>query len=103
MKFKANVIVIFNPTVQTIMDGWEKACHAVISLRYEPTVTSGMDGAHSLDSGHYYGRALDFRSSDIPFTIRANLVAAAQEILGPKYFVLLESDHIHIQRQKDSF
>jgi hypothetical protein len=67
---------------------------------YVATVTSGLEGSHSLNSGHYEGRSVDFRSKDVPFELRQNLKAAAQELLGPDYLVILEETHYHIQRQR---
>ena len=59
------------------------------------TITSGTDGAHSKNSLHYSLRALDLRISDqddVP-----KLVEALKVELGPKYDVVLETDHIHIE------
>lgn len=103
MRFKPNVIVCHNETCTFILDSFAEACKRAVSMKYEPTCTSGMEGEHSLASGHYYGRALDFRSRDIEFHLRQNVLHAAQEILGPAYLVLLEDSHYHIQRQHDSF
>ena len=72
-------------------------------MTYEPTLTSGMDGSHSTESGHYNARALDFRLRDVPFELREGLRQTAQEELGPDYLVILEATHYHIQRQKNSF
>lgn len=100
MNFKSNTIVIFNTSIQRMLEAWKEACKEILPLTYEPTVTSGIDGSHSLESGHYYGRSLDFRSRDIPFELREVLKKKAQTILGPTYLVLLESSHYHIQRNK---
>lgn len=103
MKFKTNVVICFNETCQFILASWAEACCRAVSMTYEPTCTSGMDGTHSISSGHYYGRSLDFRVRDIPFELRRNVQTAAQELLGPSYLVLLEQNHFHVQRQHDSF
>ena len=62
----------------------------------ELVVTSGLDGAHSAGSMHYYGYAVDLRTryftEDEQLEIRDKLVNE----LGPSYFVLLHNTHIHI-------
>jgi len=103
MKFKTNILICHNETCAFILDSWQEACRRAVSMNYEPTCTSGMDGKHSISSGHYYGRALDFRSRDVPYELRKNVILAMQEILGPSYLVLLETNHFHVQRQHDSF
>jgi len=67
------------------------------------TITSGIDGAHAEDSGHYQLRALDVRAKN--FRTRAGkdaFLAGLRRRLGPRYTVLLESEgkpreHVHIQ------
>jgi hypothetical protein len=65
-------------------------------------VTSGLDGTHSSGSYHYYGYALDFRSSHIRSkTDKSKILALLKEKLGPKYLVILEAEgtdneHYHI-------
>lgn len=103
MLFKLNIQIVFNATCLFILESWTEACKRAVSMTYEPTCTSGLDGKHSDHSGHYYGRALDFRSRDVDYHLRENLKQAAQEILGPHFLVLLEQNHFHIQRQHDSF
>jgi hypothetical protein len=103
MDFLPNTIVIWTTTNLTIARAWREACQQIISMTYVPTLTSGMEGQHSLESGHHYGRALDFRSKDVPFELRMPLKNRVQELLGSDYLVLLEESHYHIQRQKESF
>ena len=103
MDFLPNTVVIWTVTNLTIKAAWEEACQQIISMVYVPTLTSGMEGKHSLESGHYHGRALDFRSKDVPFELRMPLKNRAQELLGSDYLVLLEDNHYHVQRQKESF
>ena len=103
MNFLPNTVVIWTVTNIAIKEAWEAACQQVISMIYVPTLTGGMEGQHSLESGHYHGRALDFRSKDVPFELRMPLKNRVQELLGADYLVLLEDNHFHVQRQKESF
>jgi hypothetical protein len=68
-----------------------------------PTVTSGADGTHSANSAHYKGQALDLRIFNLPFKSLGllqfcnRLADALVEVCGPYFFVVLESDHIHLE------
>ena len=65
---------------------------------YEMTITSGCDSKHKANSAHYKGRAFDIRIRDLPEDASAQTWAKRiQASLGNNYFVLLETDHIHIQ------
>jgi hypothetical protein len=103
MRFKTNTIIIHTPTVKFILAVWERAFKETVSAAYEPECTSGMDGTHSEHSGHYHGRALDFSSSIVPFHLRKNLENRARELLGPDFYIELESHHFHVQRNHDTF
>jgi len=65
---------------------------------YEMTITSACDGEHKVNSSHYRGKAFDIRTRDFPedklLNVWANRIRAA---LGTCYFVLLETDHLHMQ------
>jgi len=105
MNFAPYVVIIFNETILRILNVWEEACQQCVSMQYIPTVTSGLEGEHSQDpeSGHYYARAVDFRSRDIPFEVRHTLKQTAQEMLGSEYYVMLSEKNFHIQRNKNTF
>ena len=103
LQLKPNVMVIWTTTNLTIAEAFCRACREVVGTDYIPTLTAGMDGTHSLESGHYYGRALDFRNIDLPGHMHGKIQAWVSDILGPKYLCLVEGNHFHIQRQKDSF
>jgi hypothetical protein len=67
----------------------------------EAIITSGTDGTHSPNSLHYKGLALDWRtrhleggSTGAEAGIVRRQIAAA---LGPKYDVVLEQTHIHVE------
>jgi len=65
---------------------------------YEMTITSGCDGEHKANSAHYKGRAFDLRTRDFPEGSSVKTWSRRiQAALGSNYFVLVESDHIHLQ------
>ena len=72
-------------------------------LRRDLTVTSITDGAHSVNSLHYQGLAVDLRIKDdetgLPFEGRQQLVAVRElrRHLGSAYDVVLEPTHIHVE------
>ena len=104
MKYQDNVILIFTRTNKIILAAVEQACREILGEEaYEPTCTSGADGTHSAESGHYYGRALDFRNRDMPRDQLDFIEQTIRAILGKDYFLLREKDHLHIQRNKNSF
>ncbi len=67
------------------------------------TITSGIDGVHAEDSGHYQLRALDVRTKNFRTrAAKAAFLAGLRRRLGPRYTVLLESagtprEHVHMQ------
>jgi len=69
------------------------------SLSYNFVITSANDGKHMDGSKHPQGDAIDTRIWDVPNKdAQIKLVAALAEALGPDFDVILESDHIHIER-----
>lgn len=84
-------------------------CYAAFGC--ECWITSGSERAtvhhgQPVDGGaedpHYEGKALDFRLWNVPVGVRAALVEAIRNRLGPEYVVLWESrrlrnEHLHVQ------
>ena len=105
LRFKPNILIVWTQTNLAIAEAFCQACREIVGEAYVPTLTSGMDGQHSAESGHYYGRALDFRSHDLPddTTLRQGIKTRVGVILGDRYLCLLEPTHFHIQRQRNSF
>lgn len=62
----------------------------------EVVVTSCTDGTHSPSSRHYLGFALDLRTRNVPAAQRDELTTQVKKALGQDFYVLLESDHLHI-------
>jgi hypothetical protein len=62
-------------------------------------LTSGNDGKHSVNSKHYVGNALDFRTNNLDDpTLEGPIIAnELNKALGRDYDVLFEGDHIHIE------
>jgi hypothetical protein len=61
-------------------------------------ITSGTDGAHMEGSRHYAGAALDFRTSNLTKKEVGKFMDKMRERLGPAYDVVLESDHVHVEK-----
>ncbi len=60
-------------------------------------ITSLCDGVHSRQSRHYIGYAMDLRTRDMAIDDKQKVADKIADALGDEYFVLLESDHIHVQ------
>lgn len=65
------------------------------------TITSGCEGVHSgsatRSSLHYTGKALDFRTSNVPMGFMGFIVEEAKAALGPQFDVVEEPDHLHVE------
>ena len=70
------------------------------SLKQELVVTSALDGTHSAGSYHYFGYALDFRTNYFTPNEKKQAARDLRLMLSAKYFVLEESNHIHVQYNK---
>jgi uncharacterized protein YcbK (DUF882 family) len=97
LEFKEGVELRVTQTINEIL--------ALIVPVYESfgvpcVVTSGTDGQHDEHSKHYLGQALDFRVSNIKPDDLQPLIEACKKACGQQYFVLFESDHIHVQVPK---
>lgn len=88
--------------VQIVRDFWDElgADKCVI--------TACIDGTHAglpCPSGHYTGRALDFRTHSLPQSVAPHFPAVIEELkrrLGVDFFVLLENmgkddEHLHVE------
>ena len=62
-------------------------------------ITSGNDSKHMTGSRHYVNAALDFRRHNLTEADLRLFLLKLQGRLGKKYEVILESDHIHVERQ----
>ena len=62
----------------------------------ELVVTSGLDGTHSAGSWHYYGRAIDLRTSYFDEDQKESVYLDLKRALGDRYRVFLEATHIHV-------
>lgn len=67
----------------------------LLSYDGEIVITSGSDGIHKPDSKHYKGEAIDIRTSNLPDVVAFQKLLVAA--LGPKFSVLNEGDHLHLQ------
>jgi len=66
---------------------------------FELVITSLNDSTHADTSRHYQGMAVDFRTRDFTGAIARHITEKLRQALGRHYFVLNESDHIHIGYQ----
>lgn len=65
---------------------------------YECVITSGSEGEHTNEQSlHYRGRGLDYRNRDIPLEKRKDIELKIRAKLGPDYYVVMKSDHIHTE------
>jgi len=60
-------------------------------------VTSAVDGKHSKKSKHYLGLAIDTRTRYFSLSTLVRVGKQIREALGSEYYVIIESNHIHIQ------
>ena len=63
----------------------------------DPVITSGSDGKHKTNSFHYSGKALDFRTKNIPEHKLQVLLPILRQNLGENFDVVWETDHLHIE------
>ena len=75
-----------------------KQAQVLAPAGYEITITSACDGKHKKTSKHYKGKAIDFRIRDFPANASTKVWGTRlQNRLGDEYFVLLETNHLHVQ------
>lgn len=61
-------------------------------------ITSGLDGTHSAGSLHYYGFAIDVRTRELGIYLNRAYNDIKNSL--PEFDVVLESNHIHIENEK---
>jgi hypothetical protein len=80
---------------------WEKHGKGPKDEKVYPTITSGDDGKHMINSLHYKGLAIDLRTRDLEGgslgSIAKGIHAELKGLLGRDYDVVLEKDHIHLE------
>lgn len=65
---------------------------------YDAINTSGIDGKHSETSAHYRGEAMDWRTNHLDVPERVQEIAAEiKERLGPDFYILVHSTHLHTE------
>ena len=63
----------------------------------ELVITAGMDGEHSASSLHYYGLAIDLRTSYFTPEIASSVRDELQAKLGRNFDIVSEKSHIHAE------
>jgi hypothetical protein len=74
-----------------------EAAHSIIPEIIE--LSSGTDRKHGPKSLHYVGYAVDFHWHGYTIGDANQLSARLLMALGPRYDVVVESDHIHVEYQ----
>jgi len=69
------------------------------SYGYETVITSGNDGNHSYTSLHYNNDALDLRMRHVKESQKQEIAEEISLRLGLDWDVLLEIDHLHLEKQ----
>lgn len=62
-----------------------------------PTITSATDGKHTAKSYHYSSGAVDVRTHDLPCK-PDGYAMLLRHLLGKRFDVVVEKDHIHIEK-----
>ena len=109
--FKLNVTVSFTQSNLWILGAFDYAMLRVLGS--QALCTAGLEGNHLPDSGHYYGRSLDFSSKHLKSDEdKEKVISLAKDWLVKNakgvYYVELENkgtdnEHFHCQRNHYSF
>ena len=60
-------------------------------------ITSGREGVHKHGSKHYFGQALDFRTSGLAKDTRIKIYRRLRKMLERDYDIVQESTHLHVE------
>lgn len=99
MRFKKGVrtFIGIQPEITTRYPLIDRLC---AEYEVEAVVTSGVEGRHKSGSKHYDGYAIDLRTREFEGGSMGEVCRSFSERLqaelGNDYFVLQESDHIHL-------
>ena len=95
MRFKDDVVwTDIHPKIEQVLHGVDAIFQ---KFGVEAVITSGRDGKHMTGSKHYEGKAFDLRTWHVIEELGKRLRA----YLGKYYDVVVESDHIHIELERD--
>ena len=97
LKFLPSVVI----NKQTVIAAAAVNAKTVLGLPSNTLVTSGNYSQHMEGSLHYQDKALDFRTRDLTKDQVVQWAGEIQRRLGPDYDVVIESDHLHVEFQKD--
>jgi len=69
---------------------------------FQGTITSSLDGQHMQGSLHYEGLAEDYRTKNLPKTLKHGMFNDVRNILGTDYQVIFEdenlpNEHLHVE------
>ena len=95
LQFKEGVQLTVTKAINEILCGVETVYR---DFEVPCVVTSGTDGVHGKQSKHYSAEALDFRIRNLKPEQRDSLVKLCQQRLGQGFDVVLEHDHLHVEK-----
>lgn len=95
LQFKEGVQLTVTKAINEILCGVEAVYRG---FEVPCVVTSGTDGVHGKESKHYSAEALDFRIRNLKPEQCDALVKLCQQRLGQGFDVVLEHDHLHVEK-----
>ncbi len=98
VKLEKDGVRIHDKTVKALIG----VSNVFLKHGYDTTITSCLDGVHSVNSLHYKGKAMDFRTRHLPdLTLKRVVRDDIAAELGGEFDVVLESTHIHVEYDPD--
>jgi len=94
---KTVVLALSEPMAKGLHTIEEVYGRTILDRTKNLVITSARDGQHMKGSKHYTGDAVDLRTRDLTKQEQKDLWQNLVNYLGPKFDVVLESDHIHVE------
>ncbi len=103
MRFKSGVVIYkMHERIEELLDGTVLDDTFLKHVGRQCLVTSGREGKHGKNSLHYWGRAIDIRTNDLPNAQTHDIFFELKKELDDLYDILWEyvgtrHEHIHIE------